>query len=79
VSKPGYLPNSERFEVRHCPEAGRYETQVFVSKGLAFAYARRKAARNCEPTVTVERQGMDDAPVDRWTFHKSGDVDHIRL
>lgn len=77
--------------VRYSPEPGRIETQKFVRKGLAFAYARRKAPDDSQDTVEVERQvvqpdgevrddrGRRYKPVDLWTFHKSGDVDHARL
>lgn len=61
------------------------EPQTFTRKGLAFAYARRKAG-GAAASASVERQVREPGDpadaytsLDLWTFHASGEIDHTRL
>lgn len=74
----------EQFVVTVCPEAGTYVEHPFTRKGLAFAYAKRKLPKNCDPQITIlhRMRASEDQPwsgLNTWTFHPNGDIDHTRL
>lgn len=72
----------ERFIVSHCPaSADKVETQSFVGKGLAFAYAMKRVPRDLNGGVSVQRQiteGRGWRSTDTWKFFADGNMEHRR-
>jgi len=82
----------ERWVVCHTPE-DELKRQAFKSKGLAFAYAKRKVPSNKCGFVEVVRQvegqptpgafldrstGLYWLVIDSWTYHPDGNIEHSR-
>jgi hypothetical protein len=72
----------ERFVVSHSPRVhDKIETLTFAGKGLAFAYAMKKAPTDLNGGLSVQRQIADGRgwrSTDTWKFFADGNMEHRR-